>query len=153
MSAQPRRLLRGLCPALLLGAVLAGCASGPGATGHSQPTAALPGKPACFFIVNFDGSWTVLNQRELLVYAPSTGPPYLVQLFEPVISLRFTEALGFDAPERTGRICDNTGDYVVIPHYEPHRIPITAVHQVSRAEARQLMLDNGVKPPPQKGGP
>ncbi len=152
MSAQLRRLLRAVFVPALYALVACGCASGPGTADQAQATAALPGKPGCFFLVNFDGSWTVLNQRELLVYAPLTSPPFLVQLFEPVISLRFAERLGFEDSEHTGMICNNAGDYAVVPNYEPHRIPISAVHQVTRAEARALMLANGLKVPSQKAG-
>jgi hypothetical protein len=131
-----------------------GCASGPQNTLAPGPNphdlAALPGKPGCFWLRNFDGSWTALNQRQLLVYAPLTSPPYLVQLFEPVPTLRFAERLGFEDVEHTGMICNGAADDVIVPNWQPHRIVITAVHQVTPEEARQLLLANGLKAPPQK---
>jgi hypothetical protein len=45
----------------------AGYAAGPGAS--CQESAALPGKPGCFWLRDFDGSWTVFN--ELSGRAPS----------------------------------------------------------------------------------
>lgn len=156
MPAQSRRLSPGPLFGRLLTALClllaAGCASEPhGADARAE--AALPGKPACFWLMNFDGSWTALNQRELLVYAPLTSPPYVVQLLQPVITLRFAERLGFEDVEHTGMICNNAGDYALIPNYQPHRIPIIAVHQVTREQARALMLANGLKVPPEKKPP
>ena len=46
----------------------------------------------------------MLNDSELIVYAPFYSQPYLVKLFEPVQGLRFHERLGFDAVEGTGSI-------------------------------------------------
>jgi hypothetical protein len=134
-----------------------GCAGTPReGAGNTAPgastTAGLPGQPGCFWLRNFDGSWTALNQRELLVYAPLTSPPYLVQLFEPIPTLKFAERLGFEDVEHSGQICDRAQDDAIIPNWTPHRVPITAVRQVTRQEARRLMLANGLKVPPQKAG-
>jgi hypothetical protein len=153
-AARPATILA-LCGLVVLS--LSGCASTPRAhTGDAAAgaadTAGLPGKPGCFWLRSFDGSWTALNQRELLVYAPLTNPPYLVQLFEPVPTLKFAERLGFEDVERTGQICNSAQDYVLVPNWTPHRIPITAVRQVTRQEARGLMLANGLKVPAQKAG-
>jgi hypothetical protein len=134
----------------LLGAVLAGCASSaPNSPDSSaQRTAAtLPGKPACFWLRSFDGSWTALNQTELIVYAPLTSDPYLIKLFEPVINLKFDQRLGFQDTEHTGRICDNTADFLVVPDFAPHRVTITAVRQLTKPEVVQLLRANGLKVP------
>jgi hypothetical protein len=156
MSASIRHLPRALGVSLLSVLFASGCASGPRNAVAPGPNphdiAALPGKPGCFWLRNFDGSWTVLNQRQLLVYAPLTRPPYLVQLFEPIPTLKFAERLGFEDIERSGQICDSAQDMAIVPNWTPHRIPITAVRQVSRQEERQLLLSNGLKAPPQKAG-
>ncbi len=146
----------------LLGGVLAGCAStpspGPAAApastapdrgaGAQRTAAVLPGQPGCFWLRNFDGSWTVLNQTELIVYAPLTGHnAYLIKLFEPVINLKFDERLGFEDVEHSGQICDRAADFLVVPNYAPHRITIVAVRHLSQPEIVQLLRTNGLKVP------
>ena len=135
----------------VMGAALAGCAtSAPESSGAGaqRTAAALPGTPGCFWLRNFDGSWTVLSQTELIVYAPLTGDnAYLVKLFQPVINLKFDERLGFEDVEHTGRICNGADDYVVVPNYEPHRITITAVRHLSKPEIVQLLRSHGQKVP------
>ena len=153
MSTPSRRRLSAVSmPIVCLLLAVAGCAGGPREVRgeRATDTAALPGKPGCFWLRNFDGSWTALNQRQLLVYAPLSSAPYLVQLFEPIPTLKFAERLGFEDVERTGMICDNAQDNVLIPNWTPHRVPITAVRQVTRPEARALMQSNGLKVPPEK---
>lgn len=154
MRARP---LRCLVVGLLSAAALWGCASSPSSQGaglaanlgaKSHETAALPGKPGCFWLSNFDGSWTVLNESELIVYAPLYSKPYLVKLFEPVPTLEFRERLGFEDSEHTGMICDGTMDDLVVPHWEPHRIPIVAVRELTAPQAQRLLAQNHIKLPP-----
>lgn len=142
---------------VMAAAALTACATAPagagGAAGATAHTAApLPGKPACFWLSNFDGSWTALNQSQLIVYAPLTSNPYLIQLFPPVFNLTFAQRLGFLDAERSGMICNNAQDELVLPgfQFQPHRITITAVRQLSKAQERQLLLQNGVRVPPAK---
>jgi hypothetical protein len=155
MLIQVRRLAR-LISVGLIASALCACATGAGNTQSAQNSqsaaakAPLPGTSACFWMTNFDGSWTVLNQTQLLVYAPLTAPPYLVQLFQPVINLKFDQRLGFQDSERTGRICDKNFDNLVVTDFVPHLIPIVAVHQVTREQARALMIANGLKVRPEK---
>ena len=138
----------------LLGALLAGCA-----TTSSTPTessgasaqrtaAALPGTPGCFWLKNFDGSWTALSQTELIVYAPMVGDnAYFIKLFQPVINLKFDERLGFEDVERTGRICNGAADYLLVPNFVPHRVTIVAVRHLSKPEVVQLLRSHGQKVP------
>lgn len=152
------RLLRSIAAALLSAAVmsLCGCAASPASqgagmaanvAGASRKAAPLPGKPGCFWLSNFDGSWTVLNDSELIVYAPLYSHPYLVKLFEPVPTLKFHERLGFADIERTGMICNDTMDDLLVPHWEPHRVPIVAVRELTVPEANQLLAENHIKLP------
>ncbi|MGH8316624.1 MAG: DUF6491 family protein [Steroidobacteraceae bacterium] len=158
MQAQPPRVIAiGLIAAAA--AALLGCAStqvtGPANRGAgSQKTAALPGKPGCFWLRQFQGSWTVLNSSELIVYVPLDSEPYLIKLFEPVQDLKFDERLGFVDAEHSGMICDGSTDYLAVPHWQPHRIPILAVRKLTQPEERQLLAQNHIKPPfskPAKG--
>lgn len=137
--------------------VICGCASSPASQGAgyaanlggtNRTTAPLPGKPACFWLSNFEGSWTVLNSSELIVYAPFYSKPYLVKLFEPVPNLAFHQRLGFANDERTGLICNDSMDELVVPHWQPHRIPIVAVHALTVPQARNLLAENHIRLPP-----
>jgi hypothetical protein len=136
-----------------LGAAAVGCT----ATPRRSPAASaldnltkvenLPGKPACFWKSSFQGDWTVLNDSALIVHAPLSKDAYVVKLFEPVFSLNFKEALGFEDREHTGQICNDGDDYLVIPHGEPPRVPIVAVHALTMTEQDQLLQAAG-KPVP-----
>jgi len=136
--------------------ILSSCASSPASQGAgvaaalrspSPKTASLPGTPGCFWLSNFDGSWTVLNDSELIIYAPLYSQPYLIKLFEPVPTLRFREVLGFADAQRTGMICNDTMDDLVVPHWEPHRVPIVAVRKLTVPEAKRLLAENHIKLP------
>jgi hypothetical protein len=160
MSAPSRRPLGAGVIAIpaLCALIASGCAGSPRQSDANTVTAsttaaALPGTPGCFWLRSFDGSWTALNQTQLLVYAPLTSPPYLVQLFEPIPTLKFAERLGFEDVEHSGQICNNTQDDAIIPNWTPHRVPITAVRRITQQEARTLMLANGLKVRPEKTGP
>jgi len=138
-------------------AALCGCASSPSSQGaglaanlaSGKPKSApLPGKPGCFWLSNFDGSWTVLNDSQLIIYAPFYSKPYLIQLFAPVPTLRFDDRLGFADSEHTGMICNGAMDDLVVPRSEPHHVPIVAVRELTMPEARRLLAENHIKPPP-----
>ncbi len=161
MRSRPVRLIA-ISLIAAAAAALLGCATQPAhsraaATAATrEKTAALPGKPGCFWLQNFDGSWTVLNDSELIVYAPSFSRPYLIKLFEPVLTLKFAQRLGFVDVERSGMICNSAMDELIVPHWQPHRVPIVAVRQLTRPEERQLMVENHLEVPkkgsrPKKG--
>lgn len=142
--------------AVIAAAALSGCASSPSSQaagyaenmgGTNRALATLPGKPACFWLRNFDGSWIVLNNSELVIYAPLQSRPYLIKLFEPVIGLRFHERLAFEATGHTGMICNDSMDDLIVPHWQPHRVPITAVHALTKAQADHLLAENHIKVP------
>jgi len=153
MHTQSLRFIRiGLVAAAA--AALLGCAStqgvayAPNKAAASRKVAALPGTPGCFWLRNFQGSWTVLNDSELIVYVPLYSQPYLIKLFEPIPNLKFDQRLGFADIERTGMICESSMDDLVVPHWQPHRIPIVAVRKLTAAQERQLLIANHLKPPP-----
>jgi len=155
MQARPLRCLAIGLLAVAPGALL-GCASTQGA-GHANgpTTAALPGTPACFWLRDFDGSWTVLNDSELIVYAPMYSQPYLIKLFAPVPNLKFDQRLGFQDVEHSGMICDGEVDNLAVPNWRRGRIPIVAVRKLTAPEVRGLLIENHIKPPsgsqPSKG--
>ncbi|MGH8290141.1 MAG: DUF6491 family protein [Steroidobacteraceae bacterium] len=147
MKARALRLATIGLLAVVAGAML-GCASTHGAGANSPKTAALPGTPGCFWLRNFDGSWTVLNDSELIVYVPMYSQPYLIKLFAPVPNLKFDERLGFQDVEHSGMICDGEMDNLAVPHWGPGRIPIVAVRKLTVPEERSLLVENHLKPPP-----
>jgi hypothetical protein len=134
-----------------LAAVVAGCATTsrpPSTLDTLTKLENLPGKPACLWKSNFQGDWTVLNDTTLLVHAPLPKDAYVIKLFEPVVSLGFKEGLGFEDRERTGQICNDGDDYLLVPGWQPHQVPIVAVHSITMAEQAQLLRAAG-KPVPQ----
>ena len=120
------RLLCLIVTAVALSA-LAACASHP-----------PPGKPGCFWSRNVQ-DWTVLNNQELIVQTSLQQDAYLVRLFQPVSDLRLYQDLGFEDVGRTGRICSNSYDYLIVRGYAPARVPIVAVHQLTLAEQASLL--------------
>jgi Family of unknown function (DUF6491) len=132
-----------------LAAILGGCAT----TGHpaAAPTALdnltktenLPGKAGCFWKSSFQGDWTVLNDSTLIVHAPLPKDAYVITLFEPVFSLSFKQGLGFEDKEHTGQICNNGDDYLLVPGWQPPRVPIVAVHSLTIDQENQLLQAAG----------
>ena len=143
MAVMRTHLMRVFAAAVLAVAV-AGCASTP----ESKQTAALPGKPACFFLANFRGDWTVLNDSTLIVETPPGQHAYLIKLFRPLVGLRFHQALGFRDAEHTGQICNDSQDELVVRGRggQPS-VPIVAVHTITPAEHVQLLKAAGQKVP------
>jgi hypothetical protein len=130
------RLLRNVAVASGAAVVVA-CATTDAAPKQAD-TANLPGTPACFWVRNVWG-WTVLNNSELIVQAPTNQNAYLVKLFEPVFDLDFHIGLGFQDVEHTGMICGPSRDYLIVRGYAPPRIPIVAVQKLTAAEQVQLL--------------
>jgi hypothetical protein len=148
MQARALRLVTVGLLAVVAGSML-GCASTQNAgVANSRKTAALPGTPGCFWLRDFDGSWTVLNDSELIVYVPMDSDPYLIKLFAPVPNLKFDQRLGFQDVEHSGMICDGELDNLAVPHWGPGRIPIVAVRKLTVPEERNLFIENHLKPPP-----
>jgi hypothetical protein len=141
------------CPVLCwlavaaLGATTAGCATQPAAGASARQAAALPGKPACFFLVNFRGDWTVLDDSTLIVHTPPGPTAYLVKLFRPVTGLRFHQALGFRDRAHTGQVCNNSQDELVFRGRDQPPVPITAVHQITPVEQARLLKAAGLSIP------
>lgn len=111
-------------------------------------TVALPGKPSCFWLRNFFGAWTVLNDRELIVYAPLYSRAYLVKLSMPVFGLNFDDGLGFQDVGDSHMICNDATDYLLVPHWQMGRVPIAAVRKLTVPEARRLLALNHLRLPP-----
>jgi hypothetical protein len=72
---------------------------------------------------------------------------YVVKLFEPVFNLSFKQGLGFEDQEHTGQICNDGDDYLLVPGWQPPRVPIVAVHALTMDQQDQLLRAAG-KPVP-----
>lgn len=107
----------------------------------------LPGKAGCFWTSSFQGDWTVLDASTLIVRAPLPKDAYVIKLFEPVFDLDFKQGLGFEDRDHTGQICNNGNGYLLVPGWQPPRVPILAVHALTMAEQNQLLQAAG-KPLP-----
>ncbi|MGD0493224.1 MAG: DUF6491 family protein [Steroidobacteraceae bacterium] len=136
-----------------LAAVVVGCATStqpnPSKTNLDNLTKVenLPGKAACFWKSSFQGDWTILNDSTLIVHAPLPKDIYVVKLFEPVFNLSFKQGLGFEDQEHTGQICNDGDDYLLVPGWQPPRVPIVAVHALTMDQQDQLLRAAG-KPVP-----
>jgi hypothetical protein len=156
MRPQPLRFVAAI---LIAGTgILLGCASTSGgrATNNaaiSRRGVTLPGKPACYRVADFAGSWAVLNNSELIVPDPVFSRWYLIKLSEPVFDLKFKLRYNvrFEPfPPDTELICSSSSrstDYLRVPHWGLGRAPILAVRELTVAERRQLLLQNHIKPP------
>lgn len=124
--------------------VLAGCAMTHASADASSKGRPLPGKPACLYRGNFLGSWQVLDNSSLILYAfPSDREAYLVELFQPVFGLKFNVRLGLMNVQRTGYLCANGSSYLVVPGNSPERILITQLRKLTDSERDQLLAQAG----------
>lgn len=127
--------------------LLVGCAAHPH-TELGTSGASLPGTQGCFLRRDFSGDWQVLNNSNLIVYAPplSTRNAFLVRLAQPVVGLNFNLRLGFESATTSPRICGNLNAFLLVPGNTPPRIAITAVQEVTRAERDRLLAEAGQPP-------
>jgi Family of unknown function (DUF6491) len=125
--------------------LLVGCADTHPAAQHNPSTAALPGTPGCFLRSDFRGDWQVLNNTNLIVYAPPlpSRNPYLIRLALPVVGLNFNTRLGLQSVTTSSRICGNLNAYLLVPGNTPARVLITAVQELSPAERDRLLAEAG----------
>lgn len=97
-----------------------------------------PGKPrhGCFYsreASNFDA----LDNRNLIVYAPTKSRAYHVQIAPPSNELRFVEGIAFDG--RDGRVCGYAGETVSFGgRGAGRRYSITNVWRLDEAQLAQL---------------
>jgi Family of unknown function (DUF6491) len=106
-------------------------------------TARLPGKPGCFSPADVTegprASWSEPNDRTLVIRRPENA--YLIELSRPVLGLSFWRNISFDDLEHSGEICGDGRDYLIVPGHEPSHILITAVRELSPADAASLFAE------------
>lgn len=74
----------------------------------------IPGasKDECVFISNIQ-NWTVLDSRNVVIYAPNYRRAYLMQLGSPISDLKFAFKVAFLDNDRDGRLCGRSPDRVI----------------------------------------
>lgn len=85
-------------------------------------------------------TWTVLDDRQLVLWGPTQKDAYLVKLFSPLHDLRFTESVAFIDGDRNGMICGNGGDKIGVTRSSIPAFPstITSMRKVDDAELLAL---------------
>jgi hypothetical protein len=91
--------------------------------------------------------WSMLMNEYIFNMAAMREDIYVVKLFEPVFNLSFKQGLGFEDQEHTGQICNDGDDYLLVPGWQPPRVPIVAVHALTMDQQDQLLRAAG-KPVP-----
>lgn len=90
-----------------------------------------------FFRTLYD--WRPLNNRSLIVWAPSRKHPYLLELDRPCLGLKFAHSIGFTS--RDSRLCGFGGDSVLVRSGggSPERCPIGAITPLTEEGLQSLL--------------
>ena len=123
---------------LFVATLVAGCA-GNGSERPPRPSvrAGEFGKPACF-LRHTVHDFEVLNDRNLIIFAPGRSNAYHVQVSPPDDGLRFAEALAFQSS--SSQICGYAGDSLITGGAGggPGRLTITGVWRLDTAALEGL---------------
>jgi hypothetical protein len=130
------------------------CGTNQGSERPPRPTvrAGEFGAPDCFLrrsVQNFQ----VLDDRNLIIFAPGKADAYHVQVSPPVVELRFANALAFES--RNSRVCGYAGDEVLVGDSgrEFSRISVMAVYRLDARALDGLQARFGQAPVPGKPEP
>ncbi|MDX2223157.1 MAG: DUF6491 family protein [Rhodospirillaceae bacterium] len=90
-----------------------------------------------FFRTLYD--WRPLNNRSLIVWAPSRKHPYLLELDRPCMGLKFAHSIGFTS--RDSRLCGFGGDSVLVRSGggSPDRCPIGSITALTEDGLKSLL--------------
>lgn len=94
---------------------------------------------SCIFSRMVD-DFEVIDNRTLVVYAPTRKVPYLVELFFPEPGLKFEHTLGFQDRNSDGRICGYGGDSIIVEGPISNRITISSITRVDPEHVKQLKV-------------
>lgn len=130
-----QRWLTGVCLLVVAAVVQA-------AEGNDEEPGSSPARD-CFWVDTVH-SWKVLDNRNLIIYAPSRRCPYHVELMVSCSGLRFAEHIGFR--DTDARICGWGGDMLIIPHDLPVRCPIKSVTRLGGGSLIALYRSFGKEP-------
>jgi hypothetical protein len=113
-----------------------------GAVAESQDESAKDEKPRgdnCIFSRTVD-DFEIIDNRTLVVYAPTRKAPYIVELFFPEPGLKFEHTLGFQDRNADGRICAYGGDAILVQGPISNRITISSISRVDPEQVKQLKV-------------
>lgn len=102
----------------------------------SASSEAKPGNDCVFSRTPSD--WRVLDDRHLILWAPSRKDAYLVELFSPLPGLPFAETVGFVDDDNNGMICGYGGDKVTTPDSSASTWPST-IQSMRRVDEAELI--------------
>lgn len=97
-------------------------------------------------------SWRVLDQKHLVVWAPTQKDAYLIELMAPLQDIQFSETLAFIDGDHNGMICGDGGDQIAVPNSKVSSWPATIIsmHHLNddelKALGEQYHLQLGPKP-------
>lgn len=135
--------------------VLAACAG----SGEPRPRPTVKagefGTPDCF-LRRAASDFQVLDDRNVIVFAPGRADAYHVQVSLPLTDLRFADTLAFES--RSSRICGYAGDELVVASTGSslRRASVTGVYRLEPAALDGLLARFGrgrpaAKPEPRAG--
>lgn len=116
---------------VLLVVGLAGCAAGQGETARLTPDG-----NECFWASTIS-NWKAIDDKTLVVWAPSKRCPYRVDLNMNCNGMHFAESIGFY--DRDGRVCTYGGDAVVVPGTPVQRCSIRSIRKIDQDELQRLL--------------
>ena len=118
-------------PTLMVIAAACGCVSDTQREIPSRPTVTAGefGTPDCFLRRTLQ-DFEVLDDRNLIVFAPGKSEAYHVQISPPATELRFATLLAFES--RSSRVCGYAGDGLMLGDSGPgvRRFSITGVYRL-----------------------
>ena len=102
------------------------------------------GSAACFLRRSVQ-DFEVLDDRNLIIFAPGKADAYHMQVSPPNGQLRFVHVLAFESPN--SRICGYAGDDLVIADagIGPRRLSVTGVYRLDAAALEGLQVRFGKK--------
>jgi hypothetical protein len=137
---------------LLVAAIAVGCTS----SGEQQrpPRPSVRGgefgTPGCF-LRRLVQDFEVLDDRNLIVFAPGRSDAYHVQVSPPDGQLRFAQLLAFES--RDSRICGYAGDSLTMADGTagPRRLSVTGSYRLDPAALQGLEARFGMAAAPARG--
>jgi len=103
------------------------------ATTPAKQETAIRGSDCVFFRSVYD--WTVLDDHNMVIWAPSHRDAYQIYMLTPLVGLDFNFKLGFVDRDHDGQLCGFSRDEIIVPDRGfPQRSTITAMKRLD-AEA------------------
>jgi hypothetical protein len=110
------------------------------------------GTPDCF-LRRSAGDFRVLDERNLIVFAPGRADAYHVQVSMPLHGMPFANTLAFES--RSSRLCGYAGDALLLPGGAggPDRASVIGVYRLDGPALEGLLARFGAGAAPPKPEP